>query len=119
MNQKQNIKSNIDKAILEVKIIKSEGIKQWRNWRKLRKALIQYSPFCAVCGWDKKLEGHHIKPRHLFPELALDWFNIIILCRKCHFCIGHWHDFRNGYNIDIVELAEITTNLRLRQENEK
>ncbi|NQU99973.1 MAG: HNH endonuclease [Parcubacteria group bacterium] len=116
MNQKQNFKSNIDKAILEVKIIKSEGIKKWRSWRKLRKAVIQNQPYCAVCGWGKKLEGHHTKPRHLFPELSLTMSNIIILCRDCHFHLGHWCNFVDDYNTEIVKISKILTETRLLQQ---
>lgn len=119
MKIKGNIRSKIDKAVLEIKSIKTEGVKRWRSWRKLRKHIIKSHPYCAVCGWDKKLEGHHILPRHKYPDLSLLESNVIILCRNCHFCIGHWCDFVNNYNIDIRDIAVTTTNRRKVQNIER
>lgn len=50
---------------------------------------------CVLCGqkadgcyWSRP-EAHHIKPRSLFPELALDVTNGITLCRRCHNAAPH------------------------------
>lgn len=50
---------------------------------------------CVLCGqkadgsyWNRA-EAHHIKPKSLFPELALDITNGITLCRRCHNVAPH------------------------------
>ena len=99
------------KIKLELQFL-SQSVKVWRSWRKLRKFLIDRDGCCAICGYKKKLEGHHILPRHLFPEYSLTEENIIILCDDCHFHLGHWCNYKN-YNIGIRKLAEIATKIRL------
>jgi 5-methylcytosine-specific restriction endonuclease McrA len=39
---------------------------------------------CKHCGTNKLLHAHHIKPRSMFPDLALDLNNGTTLCRDCH-----------------------------------
>jgi hypothetical protein len=51
------------------------------------------------------LEGHHIKPFHLFPELEMDESNWITLIRPWHFYLGHlrnWH----YWNPEVVTMAD-------------
>jgi len=62
-----------------------------------------YKKQCAVCGYEKKIELHHIEPRHLFPEKALEEKNMIPLCKDCHFHIGHWNNFKE-YNKNIIKI---------------
>jgi hypothetical protein len=59
---------------------------------------------CACCGSTKKLNVHHKKPFHLFPELELDLNNLITLCmdKECHLKIGHGGDFKD-YNPNVEE----------------
>ncbi|MCK5607715.1 HNH endonuclease [Candidatus Pacearchaeota archaeon] len=69
-------------------------------WRhevlKRQKDLSGYN-YCEYCGKKretKNLDAHHEKPLKLFPHLALDPDNGIILCgkgtaNKCHYKIGH------------------------------
>ena len=90
---------------LEVKFIKRVGVKVWRKWRKLRNALVKEVGKCELCDDNKKLEGHHIYPRHLFPDLALKASNVIILCRDCHFRFGHFRNFHD-YNPTINNLVQ-------------
>jgi hypothetical protein len=63
-------------------------------------------PNCAWCGISG-IDVHHIKPVHLFPELAADPINYISLNRKptCHFEKGHLKDWKK-YNPDIVAECE-------------
>lgn len=91
---------------IEIDYIFSVGVKTWKDWRSLRKEILKTQIECHVCGYEKKLEVHHITPRHVSPELALKWDNLIVLCRDCHFHIGHWCDFHES-NPDVVEIAEL------------
>lgn len=62
---------------------------------------------CSVCGGDKRLEVHHIKPFHLHPELELDPLNLITLCEElrgglnCHLLFGHLGNFKS-VNVGVV-----------------
>ena len=60
-------------------------------------------PKCAWCG-RVGIEVHHIRPVHLYPELAADPTNFISLTRKpaCHHVIGHRGNWKN-YNLFVVE----------------
>ena len=75
------------------------------KWAALRARIIKNHPFCAYCGRTEKLEAHHIKPFHLFPELELEPENIIVLCQAPpmdhHLKVGHKGNFKN-WNPDVV-----------------
>lgn len=65
------------------------------EWRRLRmQALKKYSPRCMCCGATPKdgavMNVDHIKPRKLFPTLALDINNLQILCHECNHGKGNW-----------------------------
>lgn len=65
------------------------------EWRKLRmEALKKYGPKCMCCGATPKTGGvmnvDHIKPRKLFPHLALDINNLQVLCHECNHGKGNW-----------------------------
>lgn len=59
------------------------------EWQAVRNDFVKRNPFCAACGSIKSLNVHHIEPFHLRPELELDEWNLITLCRRHHFEIGH------------------------------
>ena len=65
------------------------------QWRKLRmEALKKYGPKCMCCG-ATPLDGavmnvDHIKPRKLWPSLALEITNLQILCHECNHGKGNW-----------------------------
>lgn len=65
------------------------------EWRRVRMvALKKYGPVCQCCG-DTPANGavmnvDHIKPRRLFPHLALDVDNLQILCGPCNHGKGSW-----------------------------
>lgn len=50
--------------------------------RQLKLKESNYS--CTSCGDNKNLELDHIKPVYSHPELAYEYDNIQILCKKCH-----------------------------------
>lgn len=65
------------------------------EWRKLRMvALKKYGAVCQCCGATPKtgavMNVDHIKPRKLFPQLALDVDNLQILCGDCNHGKGNW-----------------------------
>jgi len=65
------------------------------EWRRLRmQALIKYGRRCVCCGATPMtgavMNVDHIKPRKLFPNLALDINNLQILCGECNHGKGNW-----------------------------
>lgn len=59
------------------------------RWKQLRyDAIKKYGNSCQCCGASVKtgavLNVDHIKPRKLFPQLALDIDNLQILCSECN-----------------------------------
>ncbi|MDE2021210.1 MAG: HNH endonuclease [Patescibacteria group bacterium] len=59
------------------------------EWKRLRfRALEHYGRRCACCGATtddgKKLHVDHIKPKSRYPELALCFENLQILCEDCN-----------------------------------
>jgi 5-methylcytosine-specific restriction endonuclease McrA len=65
------------------------------EWRKVRmEALKKYGPVCQCCGATPAtgavMNVDHVKPRKLFPHLALDVSNLQILCHECNHGKGNW-----------------------------
>jgi len=59
------------------------------EWQNLRlKVIEKYGNKCLCCGCistpENPLNIDHIKPRKLYPELALDFDNLQPLCSKCN-----------------------------------
>jgi len=83
----------------------SDGFLFSPEWRKLRDETVnRYGTQCMCCGIHpkpKNLNVDHIKPRKLFPELALDPENLQILCGRCNKAKGNkrFTDYRNGHTI--------------------
>lgn len=65
---------------------------EWRKTRML--ALKKYGSRCQCCGATPAsgaiMNVDHIKPRKLFPSLALDVNNLQILCHECNHGKGNW-----------------------------
>lgn len=75
------------------------------QWRQVRmKALIKYGRKCACCGATPEtgavMNVDHIKPRKLFPNLALELSNLQVLCHECNHGKGNWDqtDWRESVN---------------------
>jgi len=71
------------------------------GWDELRDLYIKANPECACCGSKKKLQVHHVQPVSDFPELEMEWSNLITLCTggrfkslNCHLIIGHRGDWQ-------------------------
>ena len=65
-----------------------------KDWSKVRKAFLLSNDICAACKSPKNLEVHHIKPFAEYPALELDLKNLITLCERCHFTLGHLSNYR-------------------------
>lgn len=65
------------------------------EWRKVRMmAIKKYGAKCMCCGATPAtgavINVDHIKPRKLWPSLALDINNLQILCHDCNHGKGNW-----------------------------
>lgn len=65
------------------------------EWRKVRmQAIKRYGAICVCCGATpsdgESINIDHIKPRRLFPQLALDIENLQPLCQPCNHGKGNW-----------------------------
>lgn len=82
------------------------------HWPKVREQHLAMHPVCVVCGGTTKLNVHHIKPFHLYPDLELDPTNLVTLCEakrdgvNCHLFFGHLGNFRS-FNENVREDAPL------------
>lgn len=83
---------------------------QWQM-TKAKRAYVKEHRECAVCGYKKKLEVHHILPVHIDISLSCEPSNFITLCRDCHFTFGHFHNFRTNWNPEIRVFAKVITEM--------
>jgi hypothetical protein len=75
--------------------VSSNDFLQTYEWRRVRmEAIKKYGPVCMCCGATKDtgavINVDHIKPRKLFPGLALSLDNLQILCHECNHGKGNW-----------------------------
>lgn len=80
------------------------------QWRRLRmEVLIEQGRRCQCCGAtpDNGVVMHvdHIKPRRLFPELALEKSNLQVLCEVCNHGKGNWD--QTDWKAEAVEPAKV------------
>ena len=83
------------------------------EWRRLRMVILtKYGSRCMCCGATPedgvKMHVDHIKPRKLFPLLALDPDNLQVLCEVCNHGKGNWDmtDWRSGADATTKEYSE-------------
>jgi hypothetical protein len=79
------------------------------KWSTVEKHFKERHPCCEICGSQKNLQVHHIKPFHLYPELELEESNLITLCmsrQECHLLIAHCGSFKK-YNPKLKDHVEI------------
>lgn len=65
------------------------------EWRKMRMVVLKkYGARCQCCGATPAtgavIHVDHIKPRKLFPHLALNINNLQVLCHECNHGKGNW-----------------------------
>lgn len=73
----------------------SDAFLQTYEWRRARMAAIKrHGARCQCCGSTPadgvRIHVDHIKPRKLFPQLALDQENLQVLCEVCNHGKGNW-----------------------------
>ncbi len=75
------------------------------SWQRCRKAFLKkVGKQCVACSSKKSVQVHHVLPRHIRPDLAVDMTNLIALCKDCHFHCGHMNNYHN-YNKNIMDVA--------------
>lgn len=98
-------------------MVKSYSVHRKRNehvydkikskWEEFERRYWEKHPdekYCHACGERRRVELHHIVPRHVDPSRIFDESNLIPLCRSCHFRIGHLCDW-DLWNPYVVEDA--------------
>lgn len=88
----------LDSAWITLKRIpaaNSDGFLQSKAWKRVRfQALKKHGMNCQACGASPStgavLNVDHIKPRRLFPEIALSLDNLQVLCSDCNEGKGNW-----------------------------
>lgn len=80
------------------------------KWPAVRNKYLAEHPECAVCGHNKDLNVHHVKPFAQYPELELDPRNFITLGVDCptgnhHLLFGHLGSYLS-HNPDVRKDAE-------------
>jgi 5-methylcytosine-specific restriction endonuclease McrA len=90
------------KPAKQVPSVATDSFLRTFEWRKVRmQALKKYGTKCMCCGATPAtgavMNVDHIKPRKLWPSLALDINNLQILCHDCNHGKGNWDmtDWRN------------------------
>ena len=101
-------------------LIAKDGASWSGKWQRAkRKYYKTHEKKCACCGTKKKIELHHKKPRHSFPELALVEGNFTPLCgggKGCHFHIGHLNSYYT-YNEAIQLVCEFVRRNSIKKKN--
>lgn len=59
------------------------------TWRRIRERVLKKQKECVFCGSKESLQADHIKPRSLYPELALCEKNVQTLCQICNIKKGN------------------------------
>lgn len=88
--KRKGTKNRGKKKAKNKKVVYSEDFYTSKEWRMLRvRVLEKYECKCMMCGESPKEHGivihvDHIQPRSLFPELALEFTNLQLLCCSCN-----------------------------------
>lgn len=93
LNKPKNKKAR-EKTTLEIDVSSRDFLSSFA-WRQLRmQALKLYGARCQCCGASPAtgavMNVDHIKPRKLFPSLALELSNLQVLCHECNHGKGNW-----------------------------
>jgi len=96
-----------------LKLSKAQHIEFFTSdeWRKLRvRVLEKYDCSCMMCGRSPKhhriiIHVDHIKPRSKYPELALEFNNLQLLCEDCN--IGKGNRYETDWRPDQLDANEM------------
>ena|SRR3990167_10635221 len=89
--------------------LKTFGAVRSPRWRAVRAKHLNMFPTCALCGGDKTIEVHHIKPFSSNPELELSLDNLITLCESgangivCHRAFGHLGNYKKNNPLVVAD----------------
>lgn len=94
------------------------GAKRSPKWPEFKKEFAKtHLKVCAVCG-SPKVQLHHLKPFHVFPELELDPDNLLWLCENTsanhHLQTGHLGNFKSINPNGKEEIAKLRDEIRNR-----
>ena len=97
----------------------TDAFLQTYEWRRVRmEALKKYGAKCQCCGATPAhgavMNVDHIKPRKIFPHLALDINNLQILCHECNHGKGNWDmtDWRESSEIPFkIDLKDVSIDI--------
>lgn len=64
---------------------------------------------CAWCGRTVDMNRHHVIPQAANPALRDVRENLVVLCRDCHFVLGHRCNWKQ-YNPDVLYICTRYTN---------
>lgn len=74
----------VTKANLKYEI-STFGFYRSKDWKNLKEMIFKcYDKTCFNCKSKEEIHADHIKPISSNPELALDFYNIQVLCKKCN-----------------------------------
>ncbi|NBW37815.1 MAG: HNH endonuclease [Cytophagia bacterium] len=125
LKQKQNKSANqLSQEFKQLKVrgihTASDAFLMTYEWRKVRmEALKKYGARCQCCGATPAhgavMNVDHIKPRKLFPHLALDLNNLQVLCHDCNHGKGNWDSccdrhsliYNNAHSVDTQSLDSL------------
>ena len=112
MSPDNPIRTFVDACELEIPREKSSDFYKSKKWLSLRfEVLSVYGSRCMCCGSGAEngviIDVNHVYPRSKYPKLALEFYNMQVLCNSCNGGKSNTfiHDFRSP---DIQgKLAEI------------
>jgi len=92
-------------------LLSTKAIHSSSEVRKAKNVHREASPRCLICNAKSCISNgnrndvHHLLPVHVRPDLAADPDNLITLCRRHHFWVGHAGSWRS-YNENVLESVE-------------
>lgn len=90
MERKRRSQQTISQQAKKIRALKQgrteNGFYEKTEWRDLRyRVLRHWGRTCMLCGATRcELHVDHIKPRSKFPDIALEFDNLQVLCRPCN-----------------------------------
>ncbi len=93
--QKKAPKSITRRQVSYPSNVNTDAFLQSYEWRRVRMVVLKRDgATCACCGatpgTGAVMNVDHIKPRRIFPQLALDPSNLQVLCNECNHGKGNW-----------------------------